>query len=145
MTLRRTGFKPPTPEKLKEAQERKYAKAVAKSKASIGLERHRMPQKPRKAMKRVGKHGEANRASRSLIAEIAEQHQMTTCEIQLPNCMRTWPLAPAHRHKRAWYKANVQKLADIKQWITACQVCHDQIEHNATLTEEIFLKLRGAE
>lgn len=34
MTLRRTGFKPPTPEKLKEAQERKYAKAVAKQAAT---------------------------------------------------------------------------------------------------------------
>lgn len=102
-------------------------------------------QMKRTAMKKIGKTGKANTNSRKVIADIAERHQMKTCEIRLPNCMRTWPLAPAHRHKRSWYKGNADKLADIKQWVTACQVCHDQIEHNATLTEEIFMKLRGSE
>lgn len=34
MTLKRSGFKPPTPQKLKELKERKYAKAVIESKAT---------------------------------------------------------------------------------------------------------------
>lgn len=99
----------------------------------------------RTTMKKVGKTGQANKYSRDLIAQIAEKNQMTTCEIQLIDCMRSWPLAPAHRHKRAWYKGDVDKLADPKQWVTACVVCHDQIEHNASLTEEVFMKLRGPE
>lgn len=59
--------------------------------------------------------------------------------------MRTWPLQFVHRHKRAWYKGDVEKLADVKQVVVGCQVCHEKIEHNEELTKEIFNKLRGNE
>lgn len=80
-----------------------------------------------------------------MIGEHAAEMNLKRCEIGLPGCTETWPLAPAHRHKRAWYKGSAELLADPKQWVCACQVCHDQIEIDAALTEEIFMRLRGPE
>lgn len=54
-------------------------------------------------------------------------------------------LTNAHRHKRSWYKGDVELLSDRKQVIKGCVNCHDAIEHNKELTEEIFTKLRGGE
>ena len=96
-------------------------------------------------MRRIGKVGRANIASRKKIAEIAEEKELERCEINLEGCTKTWPLAPAHRHKRAYYKGDAEKLADEKQWVVACQNCHDLIEFNAALTEEVFIRLRGEE
>lgn len=96
-------------------------------------------------MRRVGKIGEANIESRRLIADICEEKGLNFCEIRFNKdvrCMGNWPLAPAHRHKRAWYKGDVALLADYNQWVVACQVCHDRIEHDAELTEKVFRKLR---
>ena len=99
----------------------------------------------KKACKKVGKVGKSNVDARKLIALHAEKHDLKLCEINLPGCMRTWPLAPAHRHKRNWYKGDVELLADPKQWVVACQHCHDAIEFDKKLTEEVFIKLRGSE
>lgn len=96
-------------------------------------------------MKRVGKVGKANQDSRKIIASISESLGLSFCEIALKGCLLNWPLAPAHRHKRAWYKGDVAKLADIRQWVCACQYCHDKIEFNKELTEEVFMILRGQE
>lgn len=101
--------------------------------------------KATKPMKKVGKVGRANSAARKQIAIIAEKKDMKKCELGLAACMVSWPLAPAHRHKRAWYKGDAKLLADPKQWICACQSCHDQIEFDPMLTEEIFIRLRGPE
>ena len=96
----------------------------------------------RTPLRKVGKVGNANREARSTIADICEEKGLNFCEIRLDGCMGNWPLAPAHRHKRAWYKGDAILLADYNQWVVACQICHDQIEHNAELTEEVFKKLR---
>ena len=85
---------------------------------------------------------EANKEARRRIAEIAEEKNITTCEIQLPGCMRTFGIAPAHRHKRDWYKGDVLLLSLFSQWVAACQPCHDKIEQSRELTEKVFLKLR---
>lgn len=66
----------------------------------------------RSYIKKVGKTGKANTASRKLIAQYAEERNLNRCEIGLEGCMVTWPLAPAHREKRAWYKGDVALLAD---------------------------------
>ena len=97
----------------------------------------------RSYIKKVGKTGKANSAARKLIAQYAEENNLNRCEIAFEGCMQTWPLAPAHLHKRAWYKGDIELLADPQQWVVACQVCHDKIEHDKELTEEIFDKLRG--
>lgn len=96
-------------------------------------------------MKRVGTVGKANRQARNAIASIAACNDMRRCEIGLDRCLGTWPLAPAHRHKRAWYKGDAALLADPRQWVCACQHCHDAIEFDAELTEHTFMRLRGAE
>lgn len=93
-------------------------------------------------IKKVGKTGRANINSRRKIAEICEELNLNTCEIKLSGCLYNWPLAPAHKHKRAWYKGDEEKLADFNEWVVACQVCHDTIEHNQQLTEETFARLR---
>lgn len=100
----------------------------------------------RTALRKVGKIGEANKEARKRIAAIAEEKGLNYCELNLPDiCTRRWPLAPAHRHKRAWYKGNVELLSDFNQWIAACQSCHNFIEHKAIFTEEMFIMLRGQE
>lgn len=99
--------------------------------------------KATKPMKKVGKVGRANSAARKQIAIIAEKIDMKKCELGLVGCLISWPLAPAHRHKRAWYKGDAKLLADPKQWVCACQGCHDTIEFDPVLTEEIFMRLRG--
>ena len=96
----------------------------------------------RTPLKKQGKVGKANTMARQLIAGTCENLQLNYCEAKLEGCMGNWPLAPAHLHKRSWYKGNVELLADYNQWICACQVCHDQMEHNLELTEELFNHLR---
>ena len=108
--------------------------------------------KSHKPMRKVGKVGKANIEARKKIGKLAEANKLTTCELGpvlvsfgINVCLYNFTLAPAHRHKRAWYKGDAEKLADIKQWVCACVDCHDAIEHNADLTEQVFIKLRGQE
>lgn len=101
--------------------------------------------KAKKNINKVGKVGKANKIARGMIADYAKKLNLTKCELNLEGCTKTWPVAPAHRHKRAFYKGDPVLLADPKQWVVACQCCHDQIEFNAELTEEMFMSLRGAE
>lgn len=100
----------------------------------------------RSPLNRVGKIGEANREARKKIAEIAAEKLINYCELQLGDtCLKWQYLAPAHRHKRSWYKGDVAKLADFKQWVASCVVCHDFIETKPIFTEELFMQLRGKE
>lgn len=101
--------------------------------------------KAKKPMNRVGKVGRANLKANKMIREYSEQHDLDTCEIGLHGCLGKFTVANAHRHKRSWYKGDADKLADPKQWVKACQCCHDKIEHDAALTEEVFMRLRGEE
>lgn len=96
----------------------------------------------RTPLRRVGKTGTANLEARKRIATIAEELGLNYCEIGLAGCLVTSFLAPAHRHKRAFYKGNVELLADYEQWIAACQSCHNRIEHDKELTERFFNTLR---
>lgn len=97
-------------------------------------------------MKRIGKIGRANILANKRIREIVADKQIYRCELMLDEeCMHNWPLAPAHRHKRSWYRGNSEKLSDFSQWVIACQVCHNKIEIDPELTERMFLKLRGVE
>lgn len=96
----------------------------------------------RTPLRKIGKIGEANIEARKRIATICEEEYLNHCELNFDGCPG-WPLAPAHRHKRAWYKGDVDLLSDYNQWVAACQFCHNLIEHNAALTEEVFERLRG--
>jgi len=102
-------------------------------------------QPKRTPIKRVGKNGTANIKSRKDISEQCEALNLNYCEIRLEGCLGNMYLAPAHRHKRAWYKGDWKLLAAYVQWVVSCVVCHDLTEHHRELTEEIFIKLRGEE
>lgn len=93
-------------------------------------------------LKKIGKIGKANIEARKRIAEIAEDKWITWCEIRLANCLGGFALAPAHKYKRAWYKGDVEKLSDYNEWVAACQNCHNTIENDPQLTEEVFKELR---
>lgn len=94
----------------------------------------------------IGKIGKENFKARKMIAEICESEGLEYCEIQLPGvCMGNFGLAPSHRHKRGWYKGSATKLADKRQWVVACQACHNEIEVSKAKTEEVFMQIRGEE
>lgn len=97
----------------------------------------------RTPLNKMGKVGRANLEANKILKEIFAGTGY--CELSLEGCMRTWPLQFAHRHKRQWYQGDVKKLSDRQQVIVACQVCHERIENDKGLTEEVFNRLRGDE
>lgn len=101
-------------------------------------------QKPMKrtTLRKIGKIGKANIEARQKIAEVSRQHELNFCEVNLKDCLRGMYLAPAHRHKRSWYQGNAELLADFNEWVCACVNCHNQMEHNAELTEQVFKRCR---
>lgn len=99
----------------------------------------------RTPLNREGPTGRANREANQRLKEIFSSERITSCEVRLAGCLRTWALTFAHRHKRLWYRGDVDKLSNFNQVILACTKCHETIEHNKQLTEEIFQKLRGDE
>ena len=139
--MKRTALKT-NPEKVRAWQQR--------SRKSLNV---RTGLRPKSAIRKVGKTGRANIKSRKQIALQAEAMNLKKCEVGKvlkkfgidSGCTETWPLAPAHRHKRAFYNGDAELLADKKQWVCACQNCHDTIEHDAALTEAVFIELRGEE
>lgn len=108
-------------------------------KRSVFSKTHRTP------LKSVGRVGRANLASREIIAQTCEEKNITHCEIGLTGCMGTFGIAPAHRHPRTWYRGTVELLASFVQWVAACQYCHDKIDTNNKLKDEVFMRLRGKE
>ena len=98
----------------------------------------------RTPLRRIGKIGKANKEARAKIAEIAEERNLTRCEIMLEGCLGGMFLAPAHKHKRAWYKGDAELLADPDEWVCACQNCHNLIEIDPELTATVFEQLRPA-
>ena len=76
-----------------------------------------------------------------MIAQIAEEKGLDSCEIKLKGCMGTFGVAPAHRKKRVNY-SSAEELADENEWVVACQHCHQIIEDSRELTEETFNQLR---
>ena len=100
----------------------------------------------RTPLKKIGKVGRANLDANTRIKKMLENEQIEYCELRLAGCLGNFLLQVAHRHQRAWYKGNPELLAEKKQWVIACQNCHEIIDKRTDeawkLTEEIFDKLR---
>jgi len=96
----------------------------------------------RSPLNKIGKVGKANIAANKIIKCIVEDEQIFFCEIGLKGCLRGLYLQIAHRHKRAYYKGDVAKLADYNEWVIACQNCHATTEWDRKLNEEVFERLR---
>lgn len=96
----------------------------------------------RTPLKKIGKIGNANKEARKKIATTAEELGLNYCEIGLQGCLVTSFLAPAHLHRRSWYKGDIELLADYSQWVSCCVNCHDKLEVDKELTERFFKSLR---
>lgn len=100
----------------------------------------------RSPLKKVGAAGKANMLARKKIAETAEEKGLNYCEVQLDGCTHTWPLAPAHRHRRNHYNGDVELMADYNEWVSCCSSCHQNLDARTEeawkLTEEVFSRLR---
>jgi len=84
-----------------------------------------------------------NQKANQILREIFWEKGIMSCELMFKGCLGTLFTAFAHRHKRVWYYDKPELLIDFNQVVLACQHCHDKIEHNKKLTEEVFEKLRG--
>lgn len=93
-------------------------------------------------MNKFGKIGKANQKARAIIAQMAEELGLYSCEIGFSGCMGTFGVAPAHRMKRVFYNGDVKRLSDYNEWVAACQYCHDKIEDDRELTKQTFERLR---
>lgn len=100
-------------------------------------------EKKRKGIRKIGTIGKANIEANKRLKVLFSD--VTACEMRLDGCLGGLFLSRAHRHKRAFYKGDVDKLSDYKQVVIACQVCHQATEFNRPLNDEIFMKLRGHE
>jgi len=87
-------------------------------------------------MRKIGKKGKINIKARKMIADYCEEHGLLWCRIKLVDCM-VGAHAPAHKKKRRYYKT-AEELADPKEWLPACQNCHDKMEKDSELTKRIF-------
>ena len=93
-------------------------------------------------LKRIGKIGKRNISANKKIKELFTEKRIYECEIGLENCLKNIFLQRVHRHKRSFYYSRPELLYDIKEVALGCQSCHDKIEHNPKLTEEVFKRLR---
>lgn len=68
-----------------------------------------------------------------------EEMGITSCEVRLPGCEQ-FGETPAHRLKRRHYTDD--RINSYEEIVICCPFCHDIIEKDAKLTEEIFNRLR---
>ena len=94
-------------------------------------------------LKRVGKIGRANLEANKILRE--KLGDITHCEMRLEGCLGGMFLQFAHRHKRIFYKGEVDKLSAFNQVVVACQNCHEKTEYDRELNDKVFNKLRGDE
>lgn len=83
--------------------------------------------------------------ARKKLKVIYEEKGITKCELRFGCCWKNNALSFAHRHKRNWYLDKPELLGEFKQTVLACIPCHDIIEDDKELTEEVFKKLRPEE
>lgn len=92
-------------------------------------------------LNRIGAKGRENLKYKTLVKELDLPNR---CEVGLSGCKGSLFLTIAHRHKRSHYKT-AEELADPKQIVVMCVVCHDFLEHKRDLNKMVFDKLRGDE
>lgn len=95
---------------------------------------------------KLGKRGKINIEANKELRELFWKRGTIWCEVGIQGkCKINEMLSFAHRHKRRWYYGRSFLLENWKQVILACIPCHQVIEKDAKLTEEIFQRLRGNE
>lgn len=85
----------------------------------------------------TGRTAEWNKA-RVKLKKIYANKGITTCELRLPGCWVNNALSFCHRYKR-----NDPRCShDFNGTILGCIPCHNVIEYDRELTEEVFERLR---
>lgn len=79
---------------------------------------------------------------RKNLKEIYYDKGITTCELRFKGCWINNALGFAHKKKRKEYLCDPASLGDFNETILACNHCHNIIEDNKELTEEVFKRLR---
>lgn len=79
---------------------------------------------------------------RKKIIQIFLEKGITGCEIRLNGCKGQLFCGIAHRKQRSEYYKNPEELSDFNECLLACQPCHEKIDHNKKLKEEMFKRLR---
>lgn len=92
-------------------------------------------------IRKIGKIGRRNANANARLARLWKKLGINACE----HCGSSYRLTNAHRHKRIWYRAYPELLGEYNQVLRLCISCHEHIEYNAKLTEQLFNALRGPE
>ena len=79
---------------------------------------------------------------REKLKPIYEKKGIIQCEVRFPGCMNKFGLSFHHRHKRWQYIKCPDDLGKFSETILVCAYCHDKIESNYTINDDIFKKLR---
>lgn len=87
----------------------------------------------------MGKHTDINKKANIRLKALFESKNITRCEI----CGSDNFLSFAHRKKRIEYRKHPELLSDFNEVILACVPCHQKIEYNKELTNQVFTRLRG--
>ena len=118
-------------------------------KESFRKQREKMMNKKQKPIKRtrikqIGKVGKRNIQANAILKIMFRRKDITSCEIMFEGCTGQLFLTNAHKHKREWYrpKAKQGKLYAFREVLRACQHCHQIIEDDKELTQNIFSQLR---
>ena len=82
--------------------------------------------------------GETWIKQRAKLKDEYERKGITTCELKLTGCWHNNALSFAHRYKRSDPRCE----HTFEGTVLACNPCHDKIEYDRHLTEEMFNKLR---
>ncbi len=83
-----------------------------------------------------------NKEANKKIKSSAKYRSINYCELDGINYPEKF-LAPAHKHKRVWYRGKEHLLSSEDHWIKICTSCHGFIESKPYLTQLIFKVLRG--
>lgn len=94
------------------------------------------------SLKKIGRIGKANIKCNRILAKRWQDKGIDYCELRLPGCLGTWLLQNVHRNKRYFYKGIVEELTKNSEVKRGCQNCHNLVENNKELREEVFKRLR---
>lgn len=95
----------------------------------------------RTKLRRIGEQGRKNLLANKKLKGIYFEKGIITCELRFKGCTRDWGLSFAHKHKRYWYHTR-EGLDSFEETILACLNCHNIIEGNEELTNQLFKELR---
>lgn len=90
----------------------------------------------------IGKIGRRNIDANKILKKVYLEAGITSCELGFENCCGDNFLSFAHKEKRERYRLYPEKLYDMNETLLACIPCHEEIEKNKQLTQEVFERLR---